>query len=88
MPNLPKDLDRLIAYSRVLGATPKMIQAAGGNTSVKSDGVMWIKASGRWLSEIEDESSFLAMDVDQILLSLAKPDATDARYARMFLQRK
>ena len=39
---------------------------------------MWIKASGRWPGEIEDESGFLAMDVDQILLALAKPDATDA----------
>jgi len=78
MPNLLKDLDRLIAYSRVIGATPHMIQAAGGNTSVKSDGVMWIKASGRWLSDIVDRNGFLAMDVDRTLAVLAKPEATDA----------
>ncbi len=40
MQNLSTDLDRLIAYSRFLGTQPQMIQVAGGNTSVKSDGVM------------------------------------------------
>ena len=63
MQNLSTDLDRLIAYSRILGTKPQMIQAAGGNTSVKSGGVMWIKASGRWLSDVEDKSSFLSVDL-------------------------
>ncbi|MDA9795287.1 class II aldolase/adducin family protein [Paracoccaceae bacterium] len=71
-------MDRLIAYSRVLGSKPQMIQAAGGNTSVKSDGMMWIKASGRWLSDVEDKNSFLAMDLSRILAALANPEATDA----------
>ena len=78
MQNLSTDLDRLIAYSRVLGRKPQMSQAAGGNTSVKSDGVMWIKASGCWLSDVEDKSSFLSMDLSRILAALADPDATDA----------
>ena len=78
MQNLSTDLDRLIAYSRVLGTKPQMIQAAGGNTSVKSDGVMWIKASGCWLSDVKDKSSFLSMDLSQILAALENPEATDA----------
>lgn len=78
MQNLSTDLDRLIAYSRVLGSKPQMIQAAGGNTSVKSDGVMWIKASGCWLSDVEDKGSFLSMDLSRILVALANPEATDA----------
>lgn len=78
MQNLSTDLDRLIAYSRVLGTKPQMIQAAGGNTSVKSDGVMWIKASGRWLSDVDDKSSFLSMDLSRILVALENPEATDA----------
>jgi len=78
MPHLSNDLDRLIAYSRVLGASPQMIQAAGGNTSVKADGVMWIKASGRWLSDVADASGFVAIDVDRTLDALSNPDATDA----------
>ncbi|MEP3296540.1 MAG: class II aldolase/adducin family protein [Pseudoruegeria sp.] len=72
------DLDGLIAYSRKLGATPSMIQAAGGNTSIKASGTMWIKASGRWLGDINDQSGFVEMDVDRILEQLDDPQSTDA----------
>lgn len=78
MPLQSADLDNLVTYSRTLGATPSMIQAAGGNTSVKVDGTMWIKASGRWLGEINDPSGFVEMDVDRILALLDDPHSTDA----------
>ena len=45
----PADLAELRDFSARIGADPLLIQAAGGNTSVKADGVMWIKASGTWL---------------------------------------
>jgi rhamnose utilization protein RhaD (predicted bifunctional aldolase and dehydrogenase) len=32
-----------------LGADPLLTQAAGGGTSIKLDGVMWTKASEKWL---------------------------------------
>lgn len=78
MPVPSTDLDSLIAYSRKLGASPSMIQAAGGNTSVKANGTMWIKASGLWLGEISDPSGFVEMDVDRILALLDDHQATDA----------
>ena len=34
-----------------VGADPLRTQGAGGNTSIKRDGVMWIKASGTWLAD-------------------------------------
>jgi rhamnose utilization protein RhaD (predicted bifunctional aldolase and dehydrogenase) len=37
--------------SAELGADPWRTQGAGGNTSIKRDGVMWIKASGTWLAD-------------------------------------
>jgi rhamnose utilization protein RhaD (predicted bifunctional aldolase and dehydrogenase) len=37
--------------SAALGADPLRTQGAGGNTSIKRDGVMWIKASGTWLAD-------------------------------------
>ncbi len=37
--------------SAKLGADPLRTQGAGGNTSIKRDGVMWIKASGTWLAD-------------------------------------
>lgn len=78
MPLQSTELDSIIAYSRKLGATPSMIQAAGGNTSIKTNGTMWIKASGRWLAEINDRSGFVEMDVKRILALLDDPQSTDA----------
>ncbi len=37
--------------SAALGDDPLRTQGAGGNTSIKRDGVMWIKASGTWLAD-------------------------------------
>src|SRR5581483_8603936 len=41
----------LLRPSAALGANPLRTQAAGGNTSIKRDAVMWIKASGAWLAD-------------------------------------
>lgn len=45
------EYDALRALSARVGADPLLVQAAGGNTSIKGDGVMWIKASGTWLRD-------------------------------------
>lgn len=45
------EFEALRAASARLGADPLQVQAAGGNTSLKRDGAMWVKASGAWLSE-------------------------------------
>ncbi|WP_111538168.1 class II aldolase/adducin family protein [Palleronia aestuarii] len=34
-----------------LGTDPALVQAAGGNTSIKCGDRMWVKASGTWLAE-------------------------------------
>jgi rhamnose utilization protein RhaD (predicted bifunctional aldolase and dehydrogenase) len=44
------EIDSLLAVSGRIGADPMLVQAATGNTSVKTDGVLWIKASGKWLA--------------------------------------
>ena len=44
-------LDNLRTLSARVGADPLLVQAAGGNTSLKDGGTMWIKASGTWLKD-------------------------------------
>lgn len=46
-------LAELAALSARLGRDPLRVQAAGGNTSIKLDDTLWIKASGQWLAEAE-----------------------------------
>lgn len=40
-----------LTCSERIGRDISLVQAAGGNSSIKTDGRMWIKASGTWLSE-------------------------------------
>ena len=44
-------LAELAAASVRLGADRLRVQAAGGNTSIKIDDTLWIKASGQWLAD-------------------------------------
>jgi rhamnose utilization protein RhaD (predicted bifunctional aldolase and dehydrogenase) len=66
--------DALITLSAELGATPTLVQAAGGNTSIKSNGVMWIKASGTWLAEAKSKNIFVPLDLKRLNEALLKGD--------------
>jgi len=50
------------ALSARLGQDPLQVQGPGGNTSIKADGVMWIKASGTELADAETKEIFVAVD--------------------------
>ncbi|OAN79534.1 aldolase [Jannaschia sp. EhC01] len=50
------------ALSARLGQDPMRVQGPGGNTSIKQDGVMWIKASGTELADAQAQEIFVAVD--------------------------
>ncbi len=54
--------DEFRALSAALGKDPLRVQGAGGNTSIKSGIVMWIKASGTELADALDKPIFVAVD--------------------------
>jgi rhamnose utilization protein RhaD (predicted bifunctional aldolase and dehydrogenase) len=68
------ELDRLRAFSARVGSDPLLVQAAGGNTSLKDGGVMWIKASGTWLKDAASRDIFVPLDHAAILDALAIND--------------
>ena len=68
------ELDRLRTLSARVGSDPLLVQAAGGNTSLKDKGVMWIKASGTWLKDAAARDIFVPLDHAAILAALAKND--------------
>jgi rhamnose utilization protein RhaD (predicted bifunctional aldolase and dehydrogenase) len=41
-------------------------QAAGGNTSIKRDGVMWIKASGRQFADALDDDDMVPVALEEL----------------------
>src|SRR5436190_6803390 len=58
------ELHALRRLSAAIGADAALTQAAGGNTSIKLDGVMWIKASGTWLAHADNRDIFVPVKLD------------------------
>jgi len=59
------DLSDLRSLSARIGRDPLLIQGAGGNSSVKIEGVLWVKASGTWLQDAERTPIFLPLDLEK-----------------------
>jgi rhamnose utilization protein RhaD (predicted bifunctional aldolase and dehydrogenase) len=64
----------LLELSAALGADPLRTQAAGGNTSIKRDGVMWIKASGKWLAHAMREAVMTPVLIEPLRQAIANGD--------------
>ena len=80
----PKDLADLKACSERLGTNRFLVQAAGGNTSVKDGEVMWIKASGTLLAHARDREIFVAVDLAALNADIAA-DAPEADAPQHYL---
>ena len=66
----PPELARLQTIATEIGTNPMLIQAAGGNVSIKDGNVMWIKASGTVLAEAMAKDIFVAVDLAEICKAL------------------
>jgi rhamnose utilization protein RhaD (predicted bifunctional aldolase and dehydrogenase) len=60
------NLSELNHISKKIGQNITLVQGAGGNTSFKNDGVLWVKASGKWLAQAEQENIFVAVDLEKV----------------------
>ena len=56
-----------LGLSRRIGSDRMLVQGPGGNTSVKSGGAMWIKASGTRLADSGVHRVFLPVDIDNVI---------------------
>ena len=58
-------LARLRQLTARIGADPLLTQASTGNSSIKLGGVLWIKASGKWMVDAMRDDIFLPLDSDR-----------------------
>ena len=59
-----------------IGTDALLVQGPGGNVSWKEDGVLWIKASGKWLADAKSSKIFVPVSLSPLQISLAKSDFT------------
>ena len=65
--SLPNDF---LTLSKRIGSDPLLVQGPGGNTSMKREGEMWIKASGTLLSDAAEKDIFVAVDPAKAIAEL------------------
>ncbi len=59
-------LETLKDLSARLGRNALLVQAASGNTSIKLDGRLWIKASGKWLANGGADEIFVPVELERM----------------------
>ncbi len=60
-----RELERLRQLSARVGSNPLLVQASNGNTSIKLDGILWIKGSGKWLARANQEEILMPIELAQ-----------------------
>jgi rhamnose utilization protein RhaD (predicted bifunctional aldolase and dehydrogenase) len=63
--SLVSEIDSLLEVSARIGSEPLLVQAGTGNTSIKLDGVLWIKASGKWLAHATQDEILIPVNLEE-----------------------
>ena len=69
-------VNELVGISRKFGNDKSYVLAGGGNTSVKDEGRLWVKASGVSLATI-DENGFVSLSREKLKVISAKNYSND-----------
>lgn len=67
---------QVIEFCAQIGTDALLVQGPGGNVSWKEDGVLWIKASGKWLADAKSSEIFVPVSLSPLQNALAKSDFT------------
>jgi len=80
------ELRPLLELSARIGCDPLLTQASTGNISIKLNGSLWIKASGKWMADALSENFLVPLDLAEVLACVRlNTDPTD-RYTNASLE--
>lgn len=65
-----REVTSLRELSARVGSDPLLVQASNGNTSIKLDGILWIKASGKWLTHAMREDVLVPVKLAEVRKSM------------------
>ncbi len=60
------EVQRLLELTRRVGNDPLLTQGSTGNSSAKIDGVLWIKASGKWMADALRDDILIPLDLEEV----------------------
>src|ERR1700720_3121843 len=74
-------LAQLRQLSARIGSDPLLTQASTGNSSMKLDGVLWIKASGKWMADATRKDILIPLDLTEVRECVNQQVDPAGRYA-------
>lgn len=78
--NQESQINSLLEMSARIGGDPLLVQANTGNTSIKLNGMLWIKASGKWLAHARRDDWLVPVDVEEARSCLRRNVDIDGEY--------
>jgi len=60
------DLSALLDLTQRAGSDPMLAQASTGNSSAKLNGILWVKASGKWMADALRDDIFIPLPLAEI----------------------
>src|SRR5690349_17317591 len=64
------DLGPLLDLAGLVGRNPRLTQASTGTISLKLDGALWVKASGKWLADASRGKILIPLDLASVRASI------------------
>ena len=64
----------IVDYCATIGKDPGLVQGAGGNVSFKEGNILWVKASGTWLSDALAKDIFIPVELSHLQDAMAAGD--------------
>ncbi len=80
------ELQPLLELTERVGSDPLLTQASTGNSSMKLDGVLWIKASGCWMADALRNDILIPLNLTEVTECLRRGIDPTERYPRASLE--
>jgi rhamnose utilization protein RhaD (predicted bifunctional aldolase and dehydrogenase) len=80
------ELQALLDLTERVGSDPLLTQASTGNSSMKLDGVLWIKASGRWMADALRDDILIPLNLAEVRECLRRGIDPTERYPHASLE--
>ena len=83
---VPAPLQPLLELTERVGNDPLLTQGSTGNSSAKLDGVLWIKASGKWMADALRDDILIPLDLAEVTDCLDRGIDPTKRYPAASLE--
>jgi rhamnose utilization protein RhaD (predicted bifunctional aldolase and dehydrogenase) len=85
-PATAAELRPLLQLTRRVGIDPSLTQGSTGNSSMKLDGLLWIKSSGKWMADAMCGDILIPLDLGVVTECLQQGVDPAERYPRASLE--